>query len=85
MSTYIVWVGGVELDHYMTKEAANMALAIWQQRGYSDVAIEEEKAMPEHDCVNSAWRWLDCAECKEAGETCQMQVCVDCGAEVNNA
>ena len=42
MSTYVVWVGGVELDHYMTKEAANMALAIWQQRGYSDVAIEEE-------------------------------------------
>ena len=81
MSTYIVWVGGVEVAYHKDRQAAEVTVASWRKDGYSDVAIAEEK----HNCVNSAWRWLDCAECKEAGETCQMQVCVDCGAEVNNA
>lgn len=35
-----------------------------------------------HDCADSAWRWLDCADCKAAGQTCNTKVCVVCGAEV---
>ena len=38
--SYIVWVGGID-DHYVTKEAAFMALAMWQQKGYDDVIVEE--------------------------------------------
>lgn len=33
----------------------------------------------EHDCADSAWRWLDCDECEE----CEIKVCVDCGATIN--
>ena len=36
----------------------------------------------EHNCLNSAWRWLDCQECEEAGETCEMKICVECGKDV---
>ena len=41
----------------------------------------------EHNCLTlvtgeGEWRWLECAECKEAGVTCEMKICVDCGAEV---
>ena len=35
-----------------------------------------------HNCYDSAWRWLDCAECKAAGKVCDAKVCVECGADV---
>ena len=39
MSTYVVWVGGVETDYYMTKEAAEITAASWRADGYDDVVI----------------------------------------------
>ena len=34
-------------------------------------------------CCDASVRWLDCAECEEAGETCQLTICVECGADVD--
>ena len=31
------------------------------------------------ECCNAFIRWLDCDEC----DTCELQVCVECGADVN--
>ena len=38
----------------------------------------------EHDCncLEAEWRWLDCDDCCQAGETCQLKICVECGKEV---
>ena len=33
-------------------------------------------------CCDAVVRWLDCDDCRQAGETCQAIVCVDCGADV---
>lgn len=34
-------------------------------------------------CSHESWHWLDCAECQDAGETCDQKVCADCGASVS--
>ena len=31
-----------------------------------------------HNCSESDWRWVDCDEC----ETCEIRVCVECGADI---
>lgn len=41
-TTYIVWVGGVEVARHKCREAAEVTVASWRKDGYSDVAIEEE-------------------------------------------
>jgi hypothetical protein len=33
------------------------------------------------ECLHSDYRWLDCADCDERGEECDVLVCVDCGAD----
>ena len=38
---YAVWIGGVELDYYLTKEAADIVAARWREEGYDEVAIEK--------------------------------------------
>lgn len=35
-------------------------------------------------CQHAEWRWLDCEECQEKGETCNVKVCVECGASVSD-
>jgi len=40
---YVVWVGGLELDHYMTREQAERAAQSWRDEGYDEVAIEGEE------------------------------------------
>lgn len=42
MAKYVVWIGGVETDYYMTKEQAEKTAANWREDGYDDVAIEKE-------------------------------------------
>lgn len=34
-------------------------------------------------CSHESWAWLDCAECRDKGETCDQKVCADCGASVS--
>lgn len=36
------------------------------------------------ECCGAMSRWLDCAECEEAGETCYLLICVECGATTND-
>jgi hypothetical protein len=31
-------------------------------------------------CAHLDYRWLDCEDCRDDGETCQEIVCVECGA-----
>lgn len=35
-----------------------------------------------HECMDSEWRWLDCAECEADEVPCDIKVCVTCGADV---
>lgn len=35
------------------------------------------------ECCYAPSRWLDCAECEETGETCQLVVCTNCGDTVD--
>jgi hypothetical protein len=35
------------------------------------------------NCDSTNWRWLDCDDCVDVHETCQMRVCVDCGSDVD--
>jgi len=42
MTTYVVWVGGVEVAHHISRKDAEVTVASWRKDGYSDVAIEEE-------------------------------------------
>jgi len=37
---FVVWVGGVEADYYMTKEAADLTAQILKNDGYDDVVVE---------------------------------------------
>jgi hypothetical protein len=32
-------------------------------------------------CCDSETRWLDCAACRQMGETCPVIVCVECGGD----
>jgi hypothetical protein len=34
------------------------------------------------ECVHIAYRWLDCADCAENGDVCDVMVCADCGADM---
>lgn len=34
------------------------------------------------NCDSTNWRWLDCDDCADVHEVCQMRVCVDCGNDV---
>lgn len=38
---FVVWIGGVEADYYMTKEAADLTAQILRNDGYDDVVIQE--------------------------------------------
>ena len=38
---YVVWVGGLELDNYMTKDQAERAAESWKDEGYDQVRIEK--------------------------------------------
>ena len=42
MTTYVVWVGGVEVARHVSPVDAQATVASWRKDGYSDVAIEEE-------------------------------------------
>jgi hypothetical protein len=33
------------------------------------------------ECCNAAVRWLDCAACHDAGQVCDVLVCVECGKD----
>lgn len=33
-------------------------------------------------CPHDSVRWLDCEACRDAGETCPVLVCVECGASI---
>lgn len=35
-------------------------------------------------CEHPEMRWLDCDGCKDKGITCDAQVCVDCGAAIQD-
>jgi hypothetical protein len=35
------------------------------------------------ECCNAFVRWLDCDECNSGGGVCELKVCVECGADVN--
>lgn len=35
-------------------------------------------------CQHPEMRWLDCDGCKDKGITCDAQVCVDCGAAIQD-
>ncbi len=39
MTSFIVWVGGID-DHYATREAALAAADAWRADGYDDVQVE---------------------------------------------
>lgn len=41
---FVVWIGGVEADYYMTKEAADLTAQILRNDGYDDVVVVEEQA-----------------------------------------
>lgn len=42
MKSYVVWVGGVEVnDYYLTKEEAERIAEGYLSSGYDDVVIEE--------------------------------------------
>lgn len=71
---FVVWISGVELDHYMTREQAERAAQSWKDEGYDQVAIEDTT----HNCLEAEWRWLECDKC----DVCDIRVCVECGAEV---
>lgn len=34
-------------------------------------------------CSHESTRWLDCAECRDKGETCDIKVCAECGDTVS--
>lgn len=36
-------------------------------------------------CKHSEYRWLDCEDCRDSGETCEELICVDCGASTEEA
>jgi hypothetical protein len=42
-ANFVVWVGGVEADYYMTKEAADLSAQILRNDGYDDVAVKSTK------------------------------------------
>ena len=39
-ANFVVWIGGVEADYYMTKEAADLTAQILKNDGYDDVVVE---------------------------------------------
>jgi hypothetical protein len=41
-ANFVVWIGGVEADYYMTKEQAEETAQSWKEAGYDDVVVIEE-------------------------------------------
>jgi len=39
-ANFVVWIGGVEADYYMTEEAANLTAQIFKNDGYDDVVVK---------------------------------------------
>ncbi len=37
------------------------------------------KIVTEPDCRHTFRRWLDCEDCRDAGQSCAEVVCADCG------
>ena len=40
-ANFVVWVGGLELDHYMTREQAERTAQSWKDEGYDEVLVQE--------------------------------------------
>lgn len=73
MTSYIVWVGGVD-DHHATEAEAERAAEEWRGKGYDDVLIEAVHTL---DTVT-------CSECGRVGSeaaACWLMatpVCPEC-------
>lgn len=73
MTSYIVWVGGVD-DHHATEAEAERAAEEWRGKGYDDVLVETVYTL---DTVT-------CSECGRVGSeasTCWLMatpVCPEC-------
>ena len=35
------------------------------------------------ECCEAVVHWLDCDECSQAGETCEVIVCAECGVDID--
>lgn len=46
MTSFIVWVGGID-DHYQTHAEALEAAARWREEGHDDVQVETEEQAAE--------------------------------------
>lgn len=56
MTSFIVWVGGID-DHYETEAEAVQAAEEWRSKGYDDVLIESVHSL----------ETVTCSECGRVG------------------